>query len=130
MRRQEELAERLLRQGDWLQRRRIAEVLAHGVEGVLFAPSLAQLAPVHLPRRIEPLLGLLAVLLDEPRVVRLLLGVDADEVLVIHQQLGAELEARVAEVAEPAVPVLIPDLHELEIEILLRKDRRSLIPDP
>ena len=128
MRRQEELAERLLRQGDWLQRRRIAEVLAHGVEGVLFAPSLAQLAPVHLPRRIEPLLGLLAVLLDEPRVVRLLLGVDADEVLVIHQQLGAELEARVAEVAEPAVPVLVPDLHELEVEVLLREENARLLP--
>ena len=85
MRRQEELAERLLRQRDRLQRRRVAEVLAHRVERVLLAPTLAQLARIHLSRRIEPLLGLPAVLPNETRVVRLGLRVDADEVLVVHQ---------------------------------------------
>ena len=108
---------------DRLQRLRVDKVRLHRPEALARVPRTAlRLANVHLPRRIDPALVHSAVLLREARVVRLLLRVDADEVLVIQQELRTQREARVAEVAVPAVAVLIPDLDDLEVEILGRED--------
>ena len=73
-------------------------------------------------RRIEPPLRRLAVCARDPRVVRLLRSIDADEVLVVEQQFGAELHACVGKVAEPSVLVLVPDLDDGEIKVVGGED--------
>ena len=87
-------------------------------------------ASVQEPRRIEPPLGRRPVRPRDPGVVRLLRRVDADEVLVVQQQLGAELEARVGEVAEPPVLVLVPDLDDREVKRVRGEDVAVLVHEP
>ena len=128
MDRQEELLALALAEGDRLQGLRVAEAPLHRQEAAR-EPVVLEDALVHLPRRIEPVLVPPPVRLDEPRVVRLLLRVDPDEVLVVHKQLWTEPDARIAEVAPPSVAVLIPDLDELEVQRRRRQGLSPLVPE-
>ena len=115
--REEELPVLALRKRDRLKRGRVLEVFLHVAEG-LHVPGIveARIADVDLVRRVYPQLMDNAVGLGQACVVRLLPGVHANEILVIDEQLRAELVADVGEIAEPRVAVLVPDLDELEVE--------------
>ena len=126
MRREKELLAASALERRALELRRVLEVLLHAEEGLVAAVvALIDLGRANLcgaPRRGDPEPADLAVLLRQARVVVLGLLVDTDEVLVIQQQFGTQPLADVLEVAVPAVAVLVPHLHDLEVEFLLRND--------
>ena len=126
MRREEELLADALLQRDGPDRLRVGETGAHRRKGGR-RDEMVVVASVQEPRGIEPPLGRRPVRPRDAGVVRLLRRVDADEVLVVQEELGAELEARVGEVAEPPVLVLVPDLDDREVERVRGEDVAVLV---
>ena len=122
----EEVFKLILREINRLKRRRIAEIFAHAVKALGIA-STADRTGIQLTRGIEPMLGLLTLLVDKTRIVGLFLGIDANQILVIEKKLGAKLKVGIAKVAEPAVLVLVPYLNELQIEVFSGENIAVLI---
>ena len=122
----EEVFKLILRKINRLKSSRIAEIFTHTVKA-LGTASTADGTRVELARGIEPMLALLALLVDKTRIVGLFLGIDANQILVIEEKLGAKLEIGIAKVAEPAVLVLIPYLNKLQIEVFSGENIAVLI---
>jgi len=117
VRREEELHEAPARKRHGTQGRGIGKAGLHRRERVRLAVVVEE-AAVHLARRVDPhLFRPPAARRRDAGVIGLLRLVDADQVLVVEQQLGDELESGVAEIVEPGIAVLVPDLHEPQIEV-------------
>ena len=107
------------------ERRRVGEPRLHAEKRVVDATYLEiDVALVDAARRGKPEVADRPVLRGDASPVALLLGVDLHEILVVEKKFGAELQARILEVAnpgaKPGVGVLVPDLDRREVQLLCR----------
>ena len=103
------------------ERWRIGEPRQHAGKRVVDATDLeVDVALVDATRRGKPEVADRPVLRGDASPVALLLGVDLHEILVVEKKFGAELQARILEVANPGVGVLVPDLDRREVQLLCR----------
>ena len=99
----------------------IGEPRLHAGKRVVDATDLEiDVALVDAARRGKPEVADRPVLRGDTRPVALLLGIDLHEILVVEKKFGAELKARILEVANPGVGVLVPDLDRREVQLLCR----------
>ena len=111
------------------ERRSVGESRLHAGKRVVDAADLEiDVALVDAARRGKPEVADGPVLRGDARPVALLLGVDLHEILVVEKKFGAELQARILEVAHPGIGVLVPDLDSREIQLLCRDYVAPLVP--
>ena len=124
---EEKLLERALVQSHGLERGGILEIGLHALEGNKAAVRGVTITMVHFPGRSQPEIGLGTVFFREAGIVGDFFRIDFDQIFIVQKKFRDQFQFGVGEVAPPAVFVLIPDLDDLEIQLIGGEDHALFV---